>query len=272
MATSPLWLDKSKSGVVNAWTRFATDAANGSRPLNTLRANKIVKNVFDHVSPKEAQSYVGLAASLPKAMFEAAVKALGEWDGATGGRRLYRPLDISLTSTKYLGTLGKLWSRFGKDLYEIKIWNEIGGGLGGFGFMIGSVFPDINVNIFDLPEIAALQNKIFAKLGRLSNGSTCVSYGFGLDLELDTGIKDDAGEGMLVSEHAWSECPYAVRKVYLDTVFSCASRGWLTNNFGSFTDLTRDAALEQVRSIHPSAQFEDTFVSASSYSISWGPR
>lgn len=251
-----LWLSKSKQNIVKAWlnyARIATDAF----PTGTLRKDPIVIDVFDHVNRSEAEKYLNIASSLPPDMFLEAKNALVEWDALTGGTP---DIDgISLTSTKYLGTLGKLWKEFGKTLYEFECWHEIGGGFGGLAYVLKTVFSDSRVYVYDLPEISALQRKIFHLL---KSDIVTLAYTTGLS-------NSDSGKSFVVSEHAWSECPDTVRRVYAKSVISKCCAGWLTNNFGTFTSSTKKNCIETLKSIGKEPIESDTFVSNSSYTLYW---
>lgn len=257
------WLTESPApnpdALFRAWTsycvRFATA---GPDQLARLRKDDVItQTIFDHVNAADAEAYLSIVAhsSLGDEVVTAAVTALAEWDSITGGTptvvvRPHLPR-VSLTATKYIGTLAKL-SSLGPvtDLTSII---EIGGGVGGMAFML-SCLPNVRaVTVYDLPEVCACIRNVTKSRPNIS----CVPYGMFPVTKAD----------LLLSEHAWSECPRTVREQYASALFGGATRGWLTVNFISEAEATSAVT----RSGHAGRVLacSDVHVSARSFTVTW---
>jgi len=265
-----LWLTPRNNSTYTQWTSFCKGYT-GDLSLLRHSRHKIVHQVFDHVTPANANQYIEGAKVLPPDMHKTAVTALKAWDAVTGGKPV--KAGLSLTATKYLGTLGKLWKEFGEDLYSIDQWYEIGGGFGGFAAMICACFAMTlkSCTVYDLSEVAVLQNRVFKRLSLAK--ATAVPYTDPLTFLPDaTPVEHrDASlsKTIVVSEHAWSECPEHVRHVYARDVFSACNYGFLTNNFGRFTSSTRENTVKVLTSIGKTWRESACPTSHSSYTLVW---
>ena len=227
--------------------------------ISKIRHASIAENVFDHVNITYAQKYLEFATEyLTAAQLHACVSAASAWDEATGGRLnvSVEGARISNTACKYIALVAKMCFAFGGVPKHIV---EIGGGLGGFAYIMRTL--GCQVTVVDLPaSIRALAN-IFAHMGA-GERITCISgedrnalstlpYGF-----------------TAVSEHAWSECPRTVREMYADCIFKKSSAGWLTCN-ATVCDPTCVADVETLVAPRKVTTHPSIFSSDRSWAVSW---
>ena len=117
-----------------------------------------------------------------------------------------------------------------------------------------------NVTVFDLPaSVQALKN-IFKILDAPSILCLC-----GDDKDEFNKVPPDF---TLVSEHAWSECPRAVRTAYGNLLFKNAAAGWLTCN-GVMEDHASPDEVQDLVTPGISVLHSDVFSSDRSWAISW---
>ncbi len=159
---------------------------------------------------------------------------------------------VSTTAAKYVGTLGKLLAI--TPIASIKTVIEIGGGLGGMAWMLAHL-PDVtSVIVYDLPETSACIANIVKKCTKIA----CLPCGAPHGLQ---------SADLVLSEHAWSECPAAIRAEYAASVFAIAKRGWLTCNY-----IPAETAIADIQdAVARPTLFSpaEVFVSHSSYTIVW---
>lgn len=222
--------------VPQMWRKYCADAAT-ALDLSMLRKNDIVINVFDHVSADLARKYYTFAhAALPADVLAVASQILHAWDVLTGGE-ISVEYGMSLTATKYLALIGKLIRTHGACAPDAGFC-EIGGGFGGFAVCVALLW-GCHVYVVDFPEVCACIRRI---ADSLHARVTCVDC---------TGTFGDIPEhlAIVVSEHAWSECPPAIRHMYVHTIFNRALKGWLACNLWQAADASVDAVAQRLHEV-----------------------
>jgi len=215
--------------IAESWQSFC----DGALPGPTLRDSPIVQNVFDHVLPLVAGEYKTFSADvLSPEIWERAVFAAKAWDTATGGRP---ELDgLSFTAWKYVALCGKVAQAIAEtapsshdhvDTPAMRIV-EIGGGLGGGAIVLSHAFA-CSVTSVDLPSVA----RCISRVSTFCKAATPALRGDVATMSGDDVRASPVAEwDVVVSEHAWSECPRVVRRVYVDTFFQTSRHGVLTCN------------------------------------------
>ncbi|PIS09354.1 putative sugar O-methyltransferase [Candidatus Beckwithbacteria bacterium CG10_big_fil_rev_8_21_14_0_10_34_10] len=205
-----------------SYAEICTLASKNDAVFKNFKRHKDYQRVLEHVTQKQGQAYLNVIKSENKNLLKH-ISKFQEND------QLGNPLTFSYKINKKNTTLSPTTLRYVKVLSDLKnIFStlnnfeiiEIGGGYGGQGKIISSVFKFKSYTMVDLVTVLPLARK-YLRMLKVKN----------VFFLKPSKIPAKKIYDLVISNYAFSECGKEIQNEYIDKVLKTTKKGYITYNY-----------------------------------------